>query len=622
MNKNYRTLYFDIETNGMEDFVTFDDLEVIHCLSIYDGRKEQMITFEGDGIPEGLRMLNQADTIIGHNVIKFDIPAIQKLYTWSPQSAILDTLVTARAVHPDLRLADMSRKNFPKELWGSHSLKAWGQRLGGLFKLEFDEQNFDHYSEEMRKYCERDVLVTCAIGQYLRGKEPDSRMMGIEHQFARIIRSQEMVGFRFDEKKADQLIIELTTKRAELLDELQRTFEPVVEEMKTPSGWQVQIDDEIHSAPTKASLKTLLKKLGHVQALANKATKLENKTKSIPFNPGSRDQIADRLKKLGWTPEHFTPDGKPKIDEAVLKSVKHPSAQLLLHYLTVQKRLGMLAEGDNAWVKRVRHGRIHGVVNTNGTVTGRCCHNTPNIAQVPAVRAPYGKQCRELFTAGEGYDLVGVDASGLELRMLAHYLALFDGGQYTKQLLEGDIHSINQKAAGLETRDQAKTFIYAFLYGAGDGKIGDIVGGTAMDGKKLKARFLASLPALNKLKKAVEEKVRRSHFLTGIDGRKLPIRSEHSALNFLLQSAGAVVMKKALILLHHELTTNTQWALGREYAFVANIHDEFQAEVVPKHSETYGKIAVHAIKKAGKELKMNCPLDGEYKIGRTWADTH
>tara|TARA_R110002167_G_scaffold24265_1_gene85637 strand:- start:2300 stop:3643 length:1344 start_codon:yes stop_codon:yes gene_type:complete len=447
-------------------------------------------------------------------------------------------------------------------------------------------------------------------------------MISIEHQFARIIRSQEMVGFRFDEKKADELIAELATKRAELLDELQRTFEPVVEEMKTASGWQVEVEGEFHSAPTKTLLKTLLKELGHVQALANKATKLGNKTKSIPFNPGSRDQIATRLKALGWTPQHFTSDGKEKIDESVLKGIKHPSAQLLLQYLMIQKRLGMLAEGDNAWIKRVRLGRIHGSVNTNGTVTGRCCHNTPNIAQVPAVRAPYGKQCRELFTAGEGYDLVGVDASGLELRMLAHYLANYDGGQYTRHLLEGDVHSLNQKAAGLETRDQAKTFIYAFLYGAGDGKIGDIVGGTARDGKNLKARFLASLPALNRLKRAVEEKVRRSHSLKGIDGRTLPIRSEHSALNFLLQSAGAVVMKKALILLHHDLTTTTQWALGREYAFVANVHDEFQAEVVPKHAEAYGKLAVHAIKRAGRELKMNCPLDGEYKIGRTWADTH
>jgi len=619
---NNKTLYFDIETNGLEDFTTFDDLEVVHCLSVYDGQKEQMITFDGDGIPEGLKLLNTADTIIGHNIIKFDIPALQKLYVWTPTARILDTLVTARAVHSDIRTQDMQRKDFPKELWGSQGLKAWGQRLGGLFKIEFDEQDFDHYSEEMRKYCERDVLVTAAIGQYLRTKEPATHMLNIEHQFARILRSQEMVGFAFDSKKADDLIAELTTKRAELIDELQHTFEPIVEEMKTAEGWQVKIEDEIHSAPTKASLKTLLKELGHVQALANKATKTGNKTKSIPFNPGSRDQIADRLKGLGWTPKDFTPDGKPKIDEAVLKSVKHPSAQLLLHYLMIQKRLGMLAEGDNAWIKHVRDGRIHGSVNTNGAVTGRCTHSRPNIAQVPATRAPYGKQCRELFKAGDGYDLVGCDASGLELRMLAHYLGNFDGGEYAKQLLTGDIHSLNQNAAGLETRDQAKTFIYAFLYGAGDGKIGDIVGGTARDGKKLKARFLASLPALNRLKIAVEEKVKRSHFLKGIDGRVLPIRSEHSALNTLLQSAGAVVMKQALIHLHHELTVEFKWRLGKEYAFVANIHDEFQAEVQPDKADQYGDLAVWSIRKAGKTLKMKCPLDGEYKVGKTWADTH
>ena len=622
-NKPFQTLYFDIETNGLEDFTLLEDLETVHCMSIFNPVKDQMITFHGDGIPQGLVMLNQADTIVGHNVLGFDIPALQKLYNWTPNCRILDTLVTCRAVHSDVRAADMKRSKFPKELWGSHSLKAWGERLGGMFKMDFGQQEgaFDEYTEEMKKYCERDVLVTAAVGSYLRKRNPDTRMLNIEHAFARIMRAQEMVGFAFDSKKADDLIAELTTKRAELLDELQRIFPPNVEEMKTPTGWAVEVEGVTHTAKTKTDLKKLLKSLGLVQALANKATKLENKTKTLPFNPSSGDQIADRLKALGWEPSHFTPNGKPKIDEAVLKSVKHPSAQLLLHYLMVSKRLGMLAEGDNAWIKCVRNGRIHGRVNTNGAVTGRCTHSSPNLAQVPATRSPYGVQCRELFKAGTGYDLVGCDASGLELRMLAHYLAGFDYGKYVTDVIEGDIHSVNQKAAGLETRDQAKTFIYAFLYGAGDGKIGEIVGGTAREGKMLKARFLAALPALNKLKMAVEEKVRRNGYLTGLDGRRLPIRSDHAALNTLLQSAGAVVMKEAVIQLHGELTKQG-WAMGREYAFVANVHDEFQAEVVPKYSDTYGSLAVKAIRQAGKTLKMRCPLDGEYKVGKTWADTH
>ena len=622
-NKKFRTLYFDIETNGIEDFTLLEDLKTVHCLSIFDPVKDRMITFHGDGIPQGLEMLNQADTVVGHNVIGFDIPALQKLYRWTPNCRILDTMVTCRAVHSDVRSADMKRSEFPKELWGSHSLKAWGERLGGMFKLDFGQQEgaFDEYSEEMKKYCERDVLVTAAVGSYLRQKNPDSRMLNVEHGFARIMRAQEMVGFAFDSDKADELIAELATKRAELLDELQRIFPPSVEETKTPSGWSVEIDGVTYSAETKTKLKQTLKLEGKVQALANKATKLDNKTKSKPFNPNSGDQIAERLKELGWKPSHFTPNGKPKIDEAVLKSVKHSSAQLLLHYLMVTKRLGMLAEGDNAWIKCVRKGRIHGRVNTNGAVTGRCTHSLPNLAQVPATRSPYGKQCRELFKAGEGYDLVGCDASGLELRMLAHYLAGFDGGHYGKNVIEGDIHSVNQPAAGLETRDQAKTLIYAFLYGAGDAKIGEIVGGTAREGKILKARFLAALPALNKLKVAVEEKVRRQGYLTGLDGRKLPIRSDHAALNTLLQSAGAVVMKEAVIQLHGELT-RMGWAMGREYAFVANVHDEFQAEVLPKFTDVYGKLAVNSIRQAGKTFKMRCPLDGEYKIGKNWAETH
>jgi DNA polymerase-1 len=272
-------------------------------------------------------------------------------------------------------------------------------------------------------------------------------------------------------------------------------------------------------------------------------------------------------------------------------------------------------------LKLAKNGRIHGAVNTNGAVTGRCTHSNPNVAQVPACRVPYGEECRDLFGAGSGKKLVGCDASGLELRMLAHYLAFYDGGEYGKIVTEGDIHTANQQAAGLETRDQAKTFIYAFLYGAGDAKIGDIVGGTARDGQMLKRKFLSNLPALNRLQQDIKRKVENGGTLMGLDGRVLRIRSSHAALNMLLQSAGAVCMKVALIQLYHALG-KSKWQHGREYAFVANIHDEFQAEVIPQHAEDFGKLAVKAIRVAGKELKLNVQLDGEYKVGTTWAETH
>src|SRR5690606_31621074 len=184
----------------------------------------------------------------------------------------------------------------------------------------------------------------------------------------------------------------------------------------------------------------------------------------------SRTHIYKRLKdKYNWKPKEFTEKGTPKVSEEVLESLPYPEAELLNEYLMIQKRISQLAEGHSAWLKMVRpDGRIYGSVITNGAVTGRMTHNSPNLAQVPAVNVPYGKECRSLFTVPDDRVLVGADASGLELRCLAHYMARFDKGAYARELLEGDIHTANQKAAGLPTRDNAKTFIYAFLYGAGD----------------------------------------------------------------------------------------------------------------------------------------------------------
>jgi DNA polymerase I-like protein with 3'-5' exonuclease and polymerase domains len=533
----------------------------------------------------------------------------------------------SRCVHPDLREDDFKRKNFDPSMIGSHSLKAWGHRMGEMLKLTYGEEEgaFDHYNEEMKKYCERDVLVTKTLYEYLTKFEPSRKMLAIEHWFAYIIRLQESQGFAFDIDKAEQLEQKLNAVRAKLQDKLQEMFEPTVEKMKSASGWSLEIKHnnfiEVINAPTKAKLKEELKTRGLKQTLVKEAVSLGAQEKIIPFNPGSRKQIKERLEALGFEIP-VSNDGKTvKIDESTLKSINHPSAKLLLEYLLVVKRLGQLAEGKNGWLRLVKDGRIHGRVNTNGAVTGRCTHSLPNLAQVPATRAEYGEECRSLFITKKGYKLVGVDASGLELRMLAHYLSTWDGGEYTKAILEGDIHSVNQKAAGLKTRDQAKTFIYGFLYGAGDAKIGEIVEGTAQDGSRLKKKFLSNLPALKMLKQLIQQKAEQNGCLTGLDGRILPIRSEHAALNMLLQSAGAVLMKVALIKLNTKLT-DIGWQHGREYAFVGNIHDEFQAEVKPELAETYGELAVKAIQAAGRELNMKCPMDGEYKVGESWAETH
>ncbi len=619
-----RTLFFDIETNAINDWSTYSDLHTVHCLSIYDPMIPKMLTFHGESIERGLLELQKADRIVGHNVIDFDIPALKKLYGFSPPLIkVLDTLVVSRCVFPDLRNDDFGRNGFDKALVGSHSLKAWGHRMGSTTKLTYGEEDgaFNSYNEEMRKYCERDVIVTQLLHDFLFKHKPSKEMIAIEHWFKFVISLQERHGFKFDLDKADVLTAKLMGIRAKLTTDLQNQWKPTEVEMKSPAGWTLETDQATYEGKTKNDLKLQLKEAGEVQALVKNAVKTGNAVKEIPFNPGSRKQIAERLMGLGYELPTENDGVSYKVDESVLRGIDHPIAEDLLSYLLVQKRLGQLAEGQQAWLKLQKNGVIHGKVNTNGAVTGRCTHSNPNVAQVPSVRADYGSECRELFTVRNGYKLVGCDASGLELRMLAHYMAFYDGGQYAKIVTEGDVHTVNQQAAGLETRDQAKTFIYALLYGAGDEKIGNIAGGNAQLGQKLKRKFFSSLPALARLQADVQRKVKHGGELIGLDGRILPIRSSHAALNMLLQSAGAVVMKVALIQLFH-LLNGLRWQHGREYAFVANIHDEFQAEVTPDKAEVFGKLAVESIQHAGKQLKLNVPLDGEYKIGNNWAETH
>lgn len=619
-----RTLFFDIETNAINDWSTYSDLHTVHCLSIYDPMIPKMLTFHGESIERGLLELQKADRIVGHNVIDFDIPALKKLYGFSPPLIkVLDTLVVSRCVFPDLRNDDFGRNGFDKALVGSHSLKAWGHRMGSTTKLTYGEEDgaFDSYNEEMRKYCERDVIVTQLLHDFLFKHKPSKEMIAIEHWFRFVISLQERHGFKFDLDKADLLTAKLMGIRAKLTTDLQNQWKPTEVEMKSPAGWTLTTDQATYEGKTKNDIKLQLKEAGEVQALVKNAVKTGNAVKEIPFNPGSRKQIAERLMGLGYELPTENDGVSYKVDESVLRGIDHPIAEDLLSYLLVQKRLGQLAEGQQAWLKLQKNGVIHGSVNTNGAVTGRCTHSNPNVAQVPSVRAEYGSECRELFTVRNGYKLVGCDASGLELRMLAHYMAFYDGGQYAKIVTEGDVHTVNQQAAGLETRDQAKTFIYALLYGAGDEKIGNIAGGNAQLGQKLKRKFFSSLPALARLQADVQRKVKHGGELIGLDGRILPIRSSHAALNMLLQSAGAVVMKVALIQLFH-LLNGLRWQHGREYAFVANIHDEFQAEVTPDKAETFGKLAVESIQHAGKQLKLNVRLDGEFKIGNNWAETH
>jgi len=644
----YRRLFFDVETDGLLDSIT-----KLHCVVIYDPVAEKYYRFNNQrvdtksgSISDGLEMLQRAKEIVGHNSIGFDYWAIKKIYPgWNFRGDILDTLTMGSVIFTELFDADYkvyrNAKDFPKNpnggpKYGSQSVECWGYRLG-IDKVGADISIWSRWTSEMEDRCVSDVAIVVQLMQVCEAKKYSQPCLKLEHDFKFLMARQENYGFAFDVKAGQQFYGKLSKRRAEIEEELHQVFPPRVEIMKSPQYW-IAVDDsgEECRAKTKGDLEKVLRDRG-VKLPGKRCIKGPMKTKEHPFNPASHDQIAERLtEKYGWKPDIFTDGGKPQLTETILKSLQYSESTKLAEYLMVGKRISMLAEGDTAWLQLQRNGRIYGSVNSNGTVTGRCTHNRPNIAQVPAVYSPYGKECRSLFGPSKGKVQVGWDASGLELRCLAHYLALYDNGVYAKTLLEADVHLVTCDALGLGPkekysfpsnhgtgRDCAKTWNYAFLYGAGDGHLAYILGRgkNAKLGKEFREKFLKKIPALFTLKKVVERTADNRGYLIGIDGRKLTIRSPHAALNTLLQSAGAIIMKRAAVIQYDSLIkAGLVW--GKDFAFIANIHDEIQLEASPKLAHKVGVAGVEAIKSAGREFKFRCPLDGEYKVGSSWAATH
>lgn len=598
-------LVVDIETNGL-----LDELTCIHCIVAKDVDSGVVHSFRPDDIRKGIALLESADELIAHNGIKFDIPAIKKLYPQFKTPKVTDTLICTRLIWSNIKDDDAERlKNepdFPRKLYGSQSLKAWGYRLGNL-KGDYGSQEaaWDVFSEEMLTYCQQDVEVTADLYAKIVEQKYSEQAIELEHQVAWIMAKQERNGFVFDEKKAQELYIELATKRDEIKQGLDKLFKPwvVAEGIKTPKR-TVNYKD-----PQRAST---------VAGCDYTAIKI------VEFNPSSRQHIADRLMKVrGWKPKEFTKGNQAKVDETTLSGLKFPEAKVMAEYFLIQKRLAQLSEGSQGWMRVVKDGKIHGSVNTNGAVTGRATHAYPNIAQVPSCSAPYGKQCRELFTVPKGWKLMGADASGLELRCLGHFMAAYDDGAYIKELLEGDIHTANQHAAGLPSRGEAKRFIYCYLYGGGDQLVGELVGGGRREGKAIKDRFLKKTPALAKLRELVVDAAESRGFIYGLDRRRIHCRSPHSSLNALLQSSGGLICKQWLVQFVKAMKqAGFRHGWEGDFAMCAWVHDEIQVACREDVAEQVGEIAVATIKEVTDIFNFMCPLDGEYNVGDNWAETH
>ncbi len=528
----------------------------VHCVVAKDVDTGKVYPFPPD-LLHGFRDWSLGvKQFIMHNGISFDAPVLNRLLgTNIKPHQIVDTLILSQLLNP-------MRDN-------GHSLEAWGNKLA---MPKGDVDTFEVYTPDMLEYCKQDVNITHKLFEVLQkeGRGFSKSSVYLEHQVRLIIDQQEKNGFYLDMQKAMSLYNKLRDEANELEKWAVTNFDPTVVELKT-------------------------------------------KTKYIPFNIGSRQQIAERLMELGWKPKQHTDKGNIIINEAVLDTIELPEAKKFSRFFLLQKRIAQI----KSWIEACddTDGRVHGRVMTLKTITGRMSHHSPNMAQIPAVRSPYGKECRDCWTVDNPYthSIVGTDASGLELRCLAH---LMNDATFTDILLTGDIHTHNMQMAGLTNRDQAKTFIYAFMYGAGASKIGQIVGAGAKEGQQLINKFLSSMPALKRVRDSVTKAANKG-MIKGIDGRLLHIRSPHSALNTLIQGAGAVVCKVWLINMIKRIRR-----IGVDAKLVASIHDEYQFEVLNKDVKRFGQLTKDAMKDTEKQLHMKCPLDNEWKVGRTWAQTH
>lgn len=567
-----RTCVLDIEGNALSEVnvakkgEATPECSAIWCVATKDTKEDKPRLWLGHQLEELGIYLRKFDILVGHNIYGYDFPVLQRSLGLPHPQCIVDTLVVSRLMYPD-------RQSHPL---GGNSLENWGHHLK-CEKIKYTG-GWQQYSDDMGKYCLQDVLLGERIYiTQLPFIKKNTALVKFEHNITRILQEQTEFGFGYDITQGTALYQKLTLEKLGIEDSMREVF-----------------PDKEHIRTSEKTGKTLQPKVER-------------------FNPGSRQQIAQRLnEKYGWVAP-LTEKGNPQVDEEVLDKLKFDEAKVLVTYFDITKMISQV-EDWNLRASTSRDGRIHGAVNAQGAATGRCTHSQPNVAQVsgdPRIRALW-------CPSREGYVQVGADLKGLELRMLAHYMSPYDGGKYAKILLEGDIHSHNQKAAGLDSRDKAKSFIYAYLYGASNVKLSKVLECSVGTASKLRDKFQKEIPALGKVQEAVRYQFLKNKAVVLPDGRSVICRKEYAALNTLLQGAGAIVSKMWMLKANQAICQ----AFGKQVIQMAYIHDELQYAVPKDIGNEVGALILQAALDAGTELALKIPIEASYVIGTSWADTH
>jgi DNA polymerase-1 len=592
------TLIADVEANGL-----LDTIDTIWQLSIIDDKTGRLSSFNRGTLAAGFKYLKTADRIVMHNGLCYDLPVLaQVVGVEIDPTKVIDTLVLSRLARPDRK--------------GGHSLANWGMILGHS-KPEHEE--WDRWSPAMQHRCDEDCKIQQKVWHKLKtmlDKYPEAVLM--EHQVAWETAKMAARGMQLDVDHCRDLASQLREEQEHALVEVREVFQPIL-------------------VPKEASASKWVRSLQTVNKAHPLHGQLDPGVEYCPlkvqqFNPGSRAQVAKRLKhKYGWKPIQFTPGGAAEISEETLGDLDYPEAAVFSKYLKVEKLLSFL-DGKNGWLVHERDGIVYPGLNPLGTVTGRPSCASPNLQQVPK-----DKRLRAAFRAREGRRLVGVDASSLELRALGHYLTRFDGGAFAREVVEGDVHARIRDAINFGSDDVGRGFTkgieYGMIYGAGNPRLGSMARKCyrAQDreitwksdrahGGKVRKKVKEQIKGYEDLEKEVKKKAKKG-WIRGLDGRRIWIRSDHSALNFLLQSAGIIIVKRAMVIAPHVLKA-AGFEEDVDYWPVLWVHDEWQFEVAPERVDEFKRVLCGVFAIAGEQLGVRCRLDGEAKDGITWADTH
>jgi len=605
---------FDIETNGL-----FPD--EIWCLVMEDTQSGEVHSYSDfdDDLPslaEGLNRLTEAALITGHNIIAFDLPVLKNLTGWVPSDStkIWDTFLMSQ-------LCRYQRGHL-------HGLKGWGD----FFKYpKGDHEDWSCYSKEMLKYCIRDVNLNAKVYERLSKeasvlikKNPNFlNALKLEHDFALINTEITQKGWVFNMDKAESLYTHILEEMEHIEDEINPQLGKVavmrgnkeVDQITKKDGsyykrvidwFQLEEDCKASDGPIKGPY-----------------TRIE----LVDVNIGQMAEVKKFLMDRGWKPDDWTVkkiNGKwikqsPKLTDTSLKPLGK-LGKLISDYYMLRNRLGTV-EG---WVEEVKDeekfndGRLHGSMFTIGTPSFRCRHRT--IVNIPGVHADYGKELRSLLTCEEGYKVVGADSAGNQFRGLCHYI---NDPEFTNEVINGDVHQRNADILGI-SRPKAKNFIYAYLFGAGLGKLGEVISGKKSPkiGKEADQKFKDALPGLKVLKDSLEDEFRRSQmqtghgFVAGADGRRIMIGSEHQTLNYLLQTLEGITCKAALVYAYKKIKEKNLEAYPTLF-----YHDETVFVAKESDADAVMEICIEAFREAPKSVGVMC-MDGDGSIGDSYADVH